>query len=172
MLKRLCATLKRVDAGLGKVEAWTLVAILTVMMLVAFAQVVLRNLFSSGLSWGDSLTRALVLWAGFVGASYATRQGRYLSIDAVARILSPGQKRWARAVVYVFAFIVCACLAIAGSRFVRMQYGSSGPLAFGVPDWLIAAIIPVTFALIALRFALKVFYLAAGEELEKQEWER
>ena len=56
-----------------KTETVLLIVILTVMILLSFLQVLLRNFFDQGLLWGDIFLRNLVLWVGFLGASLATR---------------------------------------------------------------------------------------------------
>ena len=43
-----------VDRGLAKAETVLLVIFLGTMILLAFAQVVLRNVFGTGLVWGDT----------------------------------------------------------------------------------------------------------------------
>jgi TRAP-type C4-dicarboxylate transport system permease small subunit len=53
---------ERADEIIDRVEQTSLVILLSSMIVIAFLQIVLRNLFSTGLSWGDSLVRNLVLW--------------------------------------------------------------------------------------------------------------
>jgi TRAP-type C4-dicarboxylate transport system permease small subunit len=64
--------LEQWNETLGRVEKFLIVVMLSMMILVAFLQIVLRNAFSTGISWGDPLVRYLVLWVGFIGASLAT----------------------------------------------------------------------------------------------------
>ncbi|MFQ5804565.1 MAG: TRAP transporter small permease, partial [Candidatus Methylomirabilales bacterium] len=73
--------LSRVDDFLAKLEQILIVTILTVTVLLAFLQVLLRNLGGIGLPWVEILLRNLVLWLGMAGASLATKQGRHIRID-------------------------------------------------------------------------------------------
>ncbi|MGH7831162.1 MAG: TRAP transporter small permease, partial [Candidatus Binatia bacterium] len=41
---------------------------------LSFLQVMLRNLWDTGISWCDPNDRALVVWVVYLGASIATRQ--------------------------------------------------------------------------------------------------
>ncbi|OFY98808.1 MAG: hypothetical protein A2Z97_05135 [Bdellovibrionales bacterium GWB1_52_6] len=164
--------LKQLDAFIEKCEGWALIAILSVMMTVAFLQVVLRNFFSTALSWGDGLTRALVLWAGFVGASMAVKQGRYINIDAFSRLLGERSKRVSRFVVYVFSALVCGVMGWASITFIQMELEAAQKYSIGVDAWIIELVIPIVFFFLTFRFLLKAACLAAGEPLEKQEWER
>ena len=81
--------LQKIDRGLYLFENSLLILILSVMVFMAFLQVVLRNLFHSGILWGDIFLRHLVLWVGFIGASLATRSERHINIDILTRLMSP-----------------------------------------------------------------------------------
>ena len=159
------------DRCLAKMEGWSLILILFVMMCVAFLQVVLRNFFQTALPWGDGLTRALVLWAGFIGASLAVREGRYLSMDLLTRYLGERWKRRTRLVVYLYSSVVCFWLGFAGLTFVRSECAARTMTSMGLPNWLVAGIIPLTFFFICFRFGLKSVALMLGEKPEKHAWE-
>ena len=59
---------------------------------LAFLQIFLRNVFTTGLAWGDLVLRNLVLWIGFIGATLATREGKHINIDILSRsLLSSGR---------------------------------------------------------------------------------
>ena len=48
-------------------EDGILVVLLSVMILLAAAQILLRNVFDIGLFWGDQTLRILVLWVSLMG---------------------------------------------------------------------------------------------------------
>ena len=56
-----------------RLEEALLALLLTAMIGVAAVQVVLRNFFDSGLYWGDSAVRVIVLWVAMLGAMVASR---------------------------------------------------------------------------------------------------
>ena len=51
-----------------------LVGLLGFLILFSFVQIVLRNVFSIGVTWGDGLTRIIVLWLALLGALAYPRQ--------------------------------------------------------------------------------------------------
>ena len=73
------------DEKINRVEQILVAALLTVMILLAFSQIVLRNFFATGIDWADSLVRYLVVWVGFVGAAIATKEGKHITIDVLSR---------------------------------------------------------------------------------------
>jgi TRAP-type C4-dicarboxylate transport system permease small subunit len=135
-------------------EDGLLVLAIGTMILLAAAQIFLRNVLDSGIPWGDPLLRILVLWVGLVGAMVATRENNQITIDILSRFLSDRLRRVSGAVTDTFAALVCAVLAYHGGRFVWMDW-EDGTVAFAdVPAWACEIIIPVGFGAIALRYLL------------------
>lgn len=145
-----------VDRGLAKAETVLLVIFLGTMVLLAFAQVVLRNVFGTGLVWGDTIVRHMVLWAGFVGGALAAFEGRHISIDALTKFLSPRVKHASSVVTHLFGTIVCYYLAVASWTFLTAEMEAGGEFVLGLPGWTAMAIIPAGYVMIMLHFALKV----------------
>lgn len=131
-----------------------LVLMLSVMMIIAVLQILLRNYFEIGLVWGDSLLRALVLWVGLLGAIVASRNENHISIDILSRFMSPRIKAVANIVTDAFTVVVCAVVSYYSYRFVELDF-EAGVTTFGdLPAWVIESILPVGFAVIALRYAV------------------
>ncbi|MDF1663579.1 MAG: TRAP transporter small permease subunit [Planctomycetota bacterium] len=106
MLKRLEALSRWISYG----EQAILVLCLTTMILFAFAQVLLRFLPNEwSVTWLEPFARQLVLWVGLIGASFATAEGRHISIEALPKLLNAKQKKW----LGVFLQLAAAGLALA-----------------------------------------------------------
>lgn len=148
----------RLDRTLARIERALIVVLLSAMILVAFFQIVLRNFFATGLSWGDPFVRYLVVWVGFVGAALATKDGKHITIEVVSHWLSDGTKRYVRAFSHLFSAVICGLLTIAALRFVRFEALMGGQPVLGLPAWSPQVIIPVSFGIMAFRFAL-LFYM-------------
>jgi TRAP-type C4-dicarboxylate transport system permease small subunit len=134
------------------VEKFLVAAMLGVMILLAFLQIVLRNVFSTGISWGDPLVRYLVLWVGFIGASLATKEGKHITIELFSRWFSEHRSLYLKAVSYLVSAFICGLLTFAGWIFVQNEAQMGATTFLEIPVWLPQIIIPVTFALITLRF--------------------
>ena len=57
---------------LHRAEDLFIALLLTATMMLAFFQIVQRNLMGTGIAWGDILIRVMVLWLGMAGAMAAT----------------------------------------------------------------------------------------------------
>lgn len=151
------STFDRVLRVARSIEDGILVLLLAAMIGIAVTQIVLRNFFASGILWADPLLRMLVLWVGLVGAMVATRQDKHIAVDVLTRWLAPGARHATRVVVELFTSLVAALLAYHGARFMLMDL-DAGTTAFGnVPTWVTELIIPVAFAVIAVRYLIFAF---------------
>lgn len=154
--------LQRLDDWLASLEGWLLVALVSLMVGLAFTQVVLRNLFRLGLPWADIVLRQMVLWAGFLGASLATRQGRHIAIDVVSRFLPTSARRWLASLLHLAACLITVLLANASWSFVAAERLGRSTLFWGIPTWWAQVIIPVGFGLMAFHFGLRAALFATG----------
>lgn len=147
----------RILIFLCRVEDFILVILLGTMIGMAAFQILFRNLFDAGLVWGDVLVRILVLWIGLVGAMVATRQDKHIRIDIISRYLPIGAKRIVDGIVKLFSAAVCALVAYYSMQFVLSEFTHGGLAFWNVPAWVCEAIIPVSFAVIALRYFFMSF---------------
>jgi C4-dicarboxylate transporter DctQ subunit len=153
---RFLALLGRCDSCLATVERTAVVILLTGLIGLGLYQLILRNMFASGLFWGDALLRHLVLWLGFLGASLATRDRQHLSIDILAQVLPAWCQPWLTLLTNLTAALVCSLLFQAAWRFVQDEYAAGTVLIPGVATWLAESIIPLGLFIMALRFFLRV----------------
>ena len=154
--------IRGLDRLLVRVETVLLVVFLSVMILVAFLQVVLRNLFAGGLIWGDPLARQMVLWSGFIGAAMAASQERHISIDALTKYLSPRVRAAAQVLTNLFAAVVCYFLGRAAWTFVADERTTGSELFLEIPSWIGLLIIPAGYWLLVVHFALNVLTASAA----------
>lgn len=146
--------LQKVNAIIAQVESWILVAIVLIMVLFSFAQVVLRNVFDQGILWGDIFLRHLVLWVGFIGASVATREEKHINIDVFSRFAKGRLKYFVQSLVSLFAAFVSFLLTQASWTFVMEEKEFATMLFNDIPAWYFQIIIAIGFALMTLRFII------------------
>ena len=142
-----------------RLENALLAVLVPILVLLAGAQIVLRDFFDTGLAWADPLMRSLVLWTGMLGALAAVRDDKHIALDVLQRYLAPNAQRAARLVALGFAAIVCAAMAYYSYTMLAIDLAESAQAGAvtKVPAWLPELILPVAFGLMALRFALRAF---------------
>ena len=139
---------------LHRAEDALLVLLLSTMIVLASTQILLRNLFDSGFVWIDPLLRVLVLWLGLIGATVATRNNRHIRIDLLTRFFKRNTHRLIQSIIGQISAWTCLVVAWYGFKWIHMDYADGLTSFVGVPAWTLEVIIPVTFALIGLRFLI------------------
>ena len=141
-------------------ENWLLAMLVLILVGLSGAQIVLRIFFDTGLAWADPFARGLVLWTGMLGALAAVRDDKHIALDVLQRFLAPPAQRIARIATLGFAALLCAAMAWYGYGLVSIDYGegvqTGHSVMAGVRACFAESIVPIGFALMALRFALRV----------------
>ena len=128
--------LARTRQVLRTVEDALLTTALAATLLLAIGQILLRNIWLTGISWSDPVLRVLVLWIAMFGAMAATRDGNHIRIDILSRYLSPALASACTRLTDLFAAAVCAILAWHAARFVLFEYQDGALLFASVPALL------------------------------------
>jgi TRAP-type C4-dicarboxylate transport system permease small subunit len=144
---------------LRHIENGLLTTLVLLLVVLAGAQIVLRDAFHTGLAFADPLMRQLVLWTGMLGALAAVRDDKHIALDVLQRFLAPGAQRLARIFTLGFAAVLCAVLAYYSVAMVLGDYAgsTSAGASTSVPAWICELILPTAFGLMALRFGLHAF---------------
>jgi len=149
---------------LARFEELTITTMLALMTLVTFMQVVLRYVFNAGFVWALELTTVMFALMIFVGAAYGVRVGAHIGIDALVGKLPPKLRR-AVAIVAVLLCLVYAALVIFGAwHYVeKMRMVGIEMEDLPIPVWVVRAILPLGFTLLAWRLLQVLWNLASGK---------
>ena len=147
--------IRLIDRGLMALVTVLLVCSFTVMLGLAAAQVLLREIIHATIPWGDLAARHLVIWVGFFGACLAVRGKRHFHIGFLDRFMGPRSRPWFNLVADLFAAVICALLVAAGWTFVTVGLDPAAVLFLGIHQTTAALIVPVGFALMTLQFLLR-----------------
>jgi TRAP-type C4-dicarboxylate transport system permease small subunit len=148
------ALLQKVRSILLRIEDGFLVALLVAILAMAVVQIFLRNVLDSGIIWGDILVRILVLWIGMTGAVIGSRTGEHINVDIVTRYLPEAARPVVRSAIAILTAAVCSVASYYSFKFVAAEAAFGGTAFADVPVWICQAIIPLGFAVIALRYLL------------------
>lgn len=134
------------------IEQGSLTTLFLALVVVGLAQIGFRNFAGIALPWADALMRALVLWLTMIGAVVATGRLRHIRIDLVERWLAPATVAWLRRAMFGATAGVCLIMTWTSLDMVALEYEFQA-VAFGdVPNWIVQAIVPLGFAMMAARF--------------------
>jgi TRAP-type transport system small permease protein len=126
---------------------------LTLLLALSLLEIAARNFLHTAIPGADVLNRHLVLWISFLGAVLAV-PARHIKIDAVAVWLPLAWQRRLERPIFLFSAVVCGALFWAAARFWREEW-LHAPAS---EKWIAAlvAIIPASFFLLTLHFALQL----------------
>lgn len=145
------SNLKGWRLGLRAGENFLIALALFVLMILPLVEIVLRKAFHSGLTGSTAFQQHLVLIIGLLGGMFAARDGRLLSLSTLTNYLRGGWKTFARVFSSAFAACVTVFLCLASAQLVQTDRADAKILAYGIPIWAIELIMPIGFAVIALR---------------------
>ena len=135
----------------GVLEKWVIASLVIFLVVFSFLQIILRNFFATGLVWGDSLLRQIVLWVCLLGAARAAADNKHIKIDLLPKLLPTVGARILGIISNLFAIVVSATLFYASITFVQSEM-SSGTVAFlDIPNWWLQTAFPLSFAIMTLR---------------------
>ncbi len=156
---------KLIENIMGVTENTLLVIFLTVTVVMAFLQVILREFWHTGILWADVFLRHLVLWVGFFGAALAAKESRHFSINIITKRLPKAMQRIVQVLLDLAASVVCYFLCDAGISFVsdEIKYNTEPLFTFlgkNVMVYHFEIAIPIGFGLIGIHFLFRAIEVA------------
>jgi C4-dicarboxylate transporter DctQ subunit len=151
---------------LEHLEEGLIVLLMAAMTVVTFMQVVARYVFNYSFVWALELTGVMFAWLIFTGMSYGVRVGAHIGVDAVVKSLRPAVARVVAMVAAALCIVYASIVFVGGFQYVRKMY-DVGILMQDIPiqQWIPRVILPLGFALLALRFLQVLYRLATGKEV-------
>jgi TRAP-type C4-dicarboxylate transport system permease small subunit len=150
---------RALDRGLE----WLIALLLLGMVFLSALQILLRNVFETGILWIDPLLRHLVLAVAFAGAILATGAKRHVQINVLGRLLKGRGARIGGGAVALLAGILCTWLTHASLLLLSEELAFGETVFLGVPSWAIVLVFPVALAVMALQSFHLVFRELAGQ---------
>jgi len=150
-----------------RLEEIVLVAMLAVMVILVFLQVVMRYLFDASLSWSEEVSRYLFLWIIWMGAGLATKKNSHICLDFVTKRLPLKGQRAAdflKGIIWLAFAVFLAYISwkLTYLLFARNQLSA----ALRIPMGFAYASIPVGITLMVLRL-LQSYYKSLKERRVK-----
>ncbi|MEE4252850.1 MAG: TRAP transporter small permease [Desulfuromusa sp.] len=150
MLKK---TFKTIDRGFLFIEDWSLFIAVSIALLTAMANVILRKATDNvSLYWSDEIVRKVIYFSTYIGCVAAIRSRSLIRIDALPQIF-PALKKpltlFSHLSVLVFAIIM---VYLGWQMTVMMfedEYAKTATLQ--IPEWYFYAILPIMGVMMFMR---------------------
>lgn len=138
------------DAWFVRLNRWFVVALMAVMAVLVFANVVSRYAFNYSIIWVEELTRYMMVWVGFIGSGLVLRYGAHIAVDVAQDLLPTRAAQALRAVVVAILAVAFAAMTWLGLQYVGFAWDQETP----VLNWnfgLVYLAIPVGSALMLVH---------------------
>ncbi len=149
MLKKL---FKGIDRGFAFIEDWSLFAAVSIALVSAMANVVLRKTTDINLYWSDEVVRKVIFFTTYIGCSAAVRHRSLIRIDAVPQLF-PVLKRPLTLLSHLATLIFAAIMVHLGysltADIFTDEYARTTTLQ--IPEWYFYAVLPLMGVIMFLR---------------------
>lgn len=133
------------------IEELLLILFSTIMVVVIFLQVVMRQ-FGNSLSWSEELARYSFIWLVYIGISYGVKKDRHIKVD-IALLLFKEKGKIILTIIANLLFIVFAIFVIYYGFIIANQildFGQKSP-ANQIPMGLVYMATPIGMGLTLIR---------------------
>lgn len=139
-----------------RLEKGALVAAFLLAIVLPLADTLGRPLGGLHVPGSASYLKQITLWLAFLGGLLAVREGKHLTLSTV-ELFPEGsrRRRVVRVLTYAVAAAVTAVLAYGSFEVVMADRQQGQLLPIGLPVWVSECVMPLAFALMAVRFVVR-----------------
>lgn len=140
---------------LSNLEEALCVVLLSLMSILAFANVIFRYSFHMPLAFTEELTTGWLVLLSFLGAGIAAKRGAHLGLSLLTDFMSPALQKLCAFVGAGLAVSFCGLIVYYGIGFTTHAYAMkqlSGSMQW--PEWIYNSYVPIGAGLLTLRFGL------------------
>ncbi|MEC8025066.1 MAG: TRAP transporter large permease subunit, partial [Myxococcota bacterium] len=120
---------------------------------------------TEGYTWAKSLSKILLMWVGFLGASLATYENRNVQVDFVRKNVPAPWLRTYEAIGSTITGLFTIVLAFLAYHTITFSAQNSGTLpSLDLPEYIIPLPIGLGFVIIAVRYFIRAARLTRGVE--------
>ncbi|GHE19968.1 TRAP transporter small permease [Halomonas urumqiensis] len=139
---------------------------LAVMVILISMQVFFRYVLGDSLVWSEELSRYLLIWAVYIGCSFAAREDRHLEVTFIRSLLGPRANRWIISFSYIVTIVFCGFCVVWGIEMLQFL-GRTGQRtqSLGVSVYWVYLALPVGMTLMALRMLQRLWIVGVKGQL-------
>ncbi|MBL3539708.1 TRAP transporter small permease [Aminivibrio sp.] len=105
--------------GINTAVEYAVCVLIAAMVVVVFLQVVFRFVIHSSLPWSEELSRYLMVWITFLGASIAVKRKSHIGVEAVVSLFSNVWKKMAAIFVSASLCVFFGFMVLYGEKILR-----------------------------------------------------
>lgn len=136
-------------------------------VILAFVNVVLRYAFDMSLTWAAELTNYFFIWAALFGAAYGFKQGAHISVSLIIERFPPAITKAFLIFANLVSVVYLLLIAYFGYHLVLLleDFGETS-IDLGIPMWIPHLVLPIAFAMAAYRAGEKLVEISRTDSSE------
>ncbi len=143
----------RLETLFVQANRWLLGLLMLAMFALVFTNVVTRYGFGFSIAWAEEVSRFLMIWATFLGAGLALREGRHVAIDLLQELMPAPARRAVRIALGLAILGFLGLLILYGAQFVQFGWNKV-TIVTQIPRGIPYLAIPIGAGLLALHLIL------------------
>lgn len=158
------AALDRLDRGFCRLNGFAVGAMLAIMLVLVFVNVIGRYFFLVSFGWIEEVSRYLMIWIVFLGAGLALREGMHVAVTILSDLSGPVRPafKWGAWVLTFVFFLALAKFGYDYAMFASRQRSAMLQL----PMWAVYLSVPIGSVLVLIHMLLD---LRHGERSDEDE---
>jgi len=121
-----------------------LFALVFIMVIIVFANVVARYIFDSAITESEELARYCFIWSVFIGAVLALEKNQHIGIDFVVKMIPHGIQKGVLVLSHICIVILSGLCSYYGFVLCMSSMGWPSP-ALRIPHGVVGLIVPISF---------------------------
>lgn len=150
-----------------KAMEWLLIAILGLMVILVFGNVVLRYGFNSGITFSEEVSRFLFIWLVFLGAVLMHLDNGHLGVHTFTNFLPLAGKKACKFVSDVLTLGCCILLSIGAWQVIGLNLNNIAPVS-GVPLGIVYVSCMICSVGMGFLQLFSIFRLLTGRMTEQE----
>jgi C4-dicarboxylate transporter, DctQ subunit len=161
------------DLGVAVINRNLAVLGMTLGVLLAFVNVVLRYSLNYSITWAGELTNYLFIWGALFGAAYGFKKGIHISVTVLIAQLPTAIGKALLIFAHSISFLYLAAMSYFGYQLVLLLADINiMSVDLEIPTWIPNLVLPLAFGAAAFRAGEKIYEVAstdADEVMKKNE---
>lgn len=141
---------------------------LSIMVVIAFVNVIGRYVLGASLSFTDEATTYLFVLLSLLGAAIAAKRGAHLGLTIILDVVSPKVEKILKSIGLILAVVFSGSIFYYGI-FMTMRQFARGQITAGMqwPEWIFGSFVPIGAFFLTIRF-LQVLIREIKSPTEKE----
>lgn len=138
-----------ISNGIDRAMVGIVFLIMAAMVIVTTLQVVFRVAFNA-LTWSEEMSRYLLVWGTFFGATLAYKRGNHIAVTFIIDFFPAKLRVWFNIFTYLLSLVFFVVTAQQGLNMIKMQVFQISP-ALGLPMKYVYWSIPISLIIMIIH---------------------